>query len=59
MIVAYTRINNKQDILIKELCEKYIVEIRFELFPITSETFDTFIGAERFYSHWVWALMEN
>ncbi|MFA5048376.1 MAG: hypothetical protein WC516_05145 [Patescibacteria group bacterium] len=53
MIIAYTRIDKSQDVLIKKIKNMYSVEYRIDLNIITKELFKTFFGAEKFYSNWV------
>ena len=60
MIVAYTRIDKLQDVLIREINKKeFIFEYRYNSIVISSEKFKTFIGAERFYTIWVQSLFEK
>lgn len=59
MIIAYTRIDNSQDVLIREINGIYSVEYRLNLDTITQESFRTFLGAEKFYSRWIQSLFRQ
>lgn len=60
MIVAYTRIDKLQDVLIKEINKnEFVFEYRYNLIIVSTEKFKTFIGAEKFYATWIQSLFEK
>ena len=59
MIVAFTKINKDEDVLIRKEEEQFKVEYRINLNTITAEKFKTFIGAEMFYSKYVSSLIRE
>lgn len=59
MIIAYTRIDESKDVIIKEIDNIFYVEYRINLDMVTQESFKTFLGAEKLYSNWVQSLFRQ
>ena len=59
MIIAFTKINKNEDVLIRKEEEQFKVEYRINLNTITNEKFRNYVSAEIFYSKWVSGLMKD